>query len=136
MSDDDLKFITDDDDDDIDSAGTGHSAHLWFEFDHGWTDTLQMNTLLSIATVNQKRDAGGTDDNRNGDVHSDNDFRFLDLKQDWSWRLSDRHLPRWGFNVNRQDGDYDYALASSHRRSAASRPCPSTPPTARTWTCA
>ena len=48
MSDDDLKFVTDDDADDIDSAGTGHSAHLWFEFDHGWTDALQMNTLLSV----------------------------------------------------------------------------------------
>jgi hypothetical protein len=112
MSDDDLKFITDDDSDDIDSAGTGHSAHLWFEFDHGWTDALQMNTLVAIATVNQKRDANGTDDQRASILRSDNDFRFLDLKQDWSWQLGDRHLPRWGFNVNRQDGDYDYALVS------------------------
>jgi len=112
MSDDDLKFITEDDSDDIDSAGTGHSAHLWFEFDHGWTDALQMNTLVAIASVNQKRDADGTDDNRRGVMHSDNDFRFLDLKQDWSWRLGDYHLPRWGFNVNRQEGDYDYSLVS------------------------
>ena len=52
MSDDDLQFTTDGGDD-IDSAGTGRSAHLWFEFDHGWTDTLQMDTLLSISTVNQ-----------------------------------------------------------------------------------
>ena len=86
MSDDDLKFMTEDDGDDIDSAGTGHSAHLWLEFDHGWTDTLQMNTLLSVATVNQQRDASGTDDQRTGNVHSDNEFRFLDFKQDWSWR--------------------------------------------------
>ena len=113
MSDDDLKFTTDGDDDDIDSAGTGRSAHLWFEFDHGWSDSLQMDTLLSVATVNQKRDAGGTDDNRSGNVHNDNDFRFVDLKQDWYWQLGDRHLPRWGFNVNRQDGDYDYSLAST-----------------------
>ena len=112
MSDDDLKFMTDDDGDDIDSAGKGHSAHLWLEFDHAWTEALQMNTLVSVATVNQKRDAGGTDDQRIGNVHSDNDFRFLDLKQDWSWQLGDRHLPRWGFNVNRQEGDYDYALVS------------------------
>ena len=68
--------------------------------------------MLSIATVNQKRDASGTDEERVGDMHSDNDFRFLDLKQDWSWHLGDRHLPRWGFNVNRQDGDYDYALVA------------------------
>jgi len=112
MSDDDLKFITDDAGDDIDSAGKGNSAHLWLQFDHGWTEALQMNTLLSVATVNQKRDAGGTDDLRSGNVHSDNDFRFLDLKQDWSWILEGRHLPRWGFNVNRQQGDYDYAMES------------------------
>jgi hypothetical protein len=111
LSDDDLKFA-DDDGDNIDSAGTGRSAHLWFEFDHGWTDVLQMNTLVAIATVNQKRDASGADDQRSSTIRSDNDFRFLDLKQDWSWRLGDHHLPRWGFNVNRQDGDYDYALVS------------------------
>jgi len=112
MSDDDLKFITDDEGDDIDSAGTGRSAHLWFEFDHGWTDALQMNTLVAVATVNQKRDANGADDERFSILRSDNDFRFLDLKQDWSWALGDHHLPRWGFNVNRQEGDYDYALVS------------------------
>lgn len=112
MSDDDLKFVTEDDSDDIDSAGTGRSAHLWFELDHGWTDVLQMNTLVAIATVNQKRNANGTDDERSGIMRSDNDFRFLDLKQDWSLRLGDHHLPRWGFNVNRQEGDYDYAMAS------------------------
>jgi len=112
MSQDDLKFATDDAADDIDSAGKGHSAHLWLGFDHAWTDRLQMNTLVSVATVNQTRDASGTDDERFGDVRSDNDFSFLDLKQDWSWQLSDRHLPRWGFNVNRQEGDYDYALVS------------------------
>jgi outer membrane receptor protein involved in Fe transport len=112
MSEDDLKFITEDDLDDIDSAGKGHSTHAWFEFDHAWSDRLQMNTLVAIATVNQTRNANGTDDQRFGDVRSDNDFRFVDFKQEWSWHLSDRHLPRWGFNVNRQEGDYDYALVS------------------------
>ena len=118
MSDDDLRLVADDDADDVDSAGTGRSAHLWLEFDHAWTDALQMNTLLSVATVNQQRDSFGEDEHRVGTVYSDNDFRFLDLKQDWSWQVGDRHLPRWGFNVNRQEGDYDYALSGSHLRSA------------------
>ncbi len=59
MSDDDLRLIAEDDGDDVDSAGTGRSAHLWLEFDHAWTDALQMNTILSIATVNQQRDSIG-----------------------------------------------------------------------------
>ena len=113
MSDDDLKLVTSDDGDDVDSAGTGRSAHLWLGFDHAWTDALQMNTILSVATVNQQRDSLGEDEHRVGTVYSDNDFRFLDFKQDWSWQVGDRHLPRWGFNVNRQEGDYDYALLGS-----------------------
>jgi hypothetical protein len=111
MSDDDLKF-TDNDSEDIDSAGTGNSVHLWLALDHGWNERLKMKTLLAVATVSQKRDANGTDDERFGDVRSDNQFRFLDLKQDWSWQPNERHLPRFGFNLNRQQGDYDYALVS------------------------
>ena len=53
----------------------------------------------------------GTEDRRTGTVHSDNEFRFLDLRQDWSWALSDTQLPRWGFNIGQQRGDYDYALS-------------------------
>jgi hypothetical protein len=113
MSDDDLKFVTDDASDDIDSAGTGHSLHLWFELDHRFGEALQMDTLVAFATANQQRDAAGTDDARASRVHSDNEFRFFDLKQDWSWNFSERHLPRWGFNVNRQEGEYDYALVTS-----------------------
>jgi len=110
MSDDDLRLVTKEGADEADSAGKGSSGHLWITFEHSWTDELQMNTLLSAASVNQKRDSAGAEDHRTGTVYSDNDFRFLDLKQDWSWQLGDRHLPRWGFNLNRQDGDYDYAL--------------------------
>ena len=113
LSDDDLRLVTKDGADEADSAGKGRSGHLWITFEQAWTDELQMNTLLSAASVNQKRDSAGAEDHRTGTVYSDNEFRFFDLKQDWSWQLGDRHLPRWGFNVNRQDGDYDYALTGS-----------------------
>jgi len=110
FSDDDLRLVTSDETDDVDSAGTGRSLHAWVGFDHGWTDTLQMNTMLSYAMVNQQRDSTGEEEFRTGAVFADNDFRFFDLKQDWSWQLNDRQLPRWGFNVSRQEGDYDYSL--------------------------
>jgi hypothetical protein len=111
FSDDDLRLVATDDGDDVDSAGTGRSAHAWLGFDHGWSDTLQVNTVLSYAMVNLKRDSVGEEEFRSGAVFADNDFRFLDLKQDWSWQINDRQLPRWGFNVSRQEGDYDYALS-------------------------
>ena len=110
FSDDDLRLLVTDDNDDVDSAGTGRSAHAWFDFDHAWSDTLQMNTVLSYAMVNQQRDTFGDEENRSGTVFADNDFRFFDLKQDWSWQLNDRQLPRWGFIVSRQEGDYDYSI--------------------------
>jgi outer membrane cobalamin receptor len=112
LSDDDLRF-SNSNDEDIKSAGTGHSQHLWLTLDHAFDDTLRSSTLVSMATVNQTRDAGGKDDTRDGTVFSDNDFRFLDVRQDWSWSASDRQLVRGGFNFGEQHGDYDYALASS-----------------------
>jgi len=110
FSDDDLRLVTTGESDDVDSAGKGRSAHVWIGFDHGWSDSLQMNTVLSFSSVNQQRDTFGEEDLRTGTVFADNDFRFIDLKQDWSWQINDRQLPRWGFNVSRQEGDYDYAL--------------------------
>jgi len=111
FSDDDLRLIATDDTDDVDSAGTGRSAHAWLGFDHAWSDALRMNTMLSYSLVNQQRDSTGIEELRSGTVFADNDFTFLDLKQDWSWQINDRQLPRWGFIVSRQEGDYDYALA-------------------------
>ncbi|HTU65691.1 MAG TPA: TonB-dependent receptor [Steroidobacteraceae bacterium] len=112
LSDDDLKFITEDDADDIDSAGKGHSVHAWLTLDHDFTDALRSTTLLSVATVEQSRDAAGSEDRRTGAVFSDDEFRFYDLKQDWSWAVGDSQLPRWGFDVGKQTGDYDYSLFS------------------------
>jgi hypothetical protein len=112
LSDDDLKF-SNSDDEDINSAGTGHSQHLWLTLDHAFSDTLRSSTLMSVATVNQTRDAGGQDDERSGTVFSDNDFRFLDLRQNWSWSVNDAQLVRAGFNLGEQTGDYDYALQST-----------------------
>lgn len=113
LSDDDLKFYTDDDNDNIDSAGKGHSMHLWLTLDHEFSDALRSRTLFAAASVRQTRDAVGTEDRRAGTVHSDNDFRFLDLRQDWSWELSETQMPRWGFNFGDHRGEYDYSLFSS-----------------------
>jgi outer membrane receptor for ferrienterochelin and colicin len=112
MSDDDLKF-SNSDDEDIKSAGTGHSQHLWMTLDHDFSDTLRSTTLVSLATVNQTRNAEGDDDDRTGAVLSDNDFRFLDLREDLSWSINDTQLARFGFNLGDHQGDYDYALQSS-----------------------
>jgi hypothetical protein len=83
---------------------------LWLTLDHAWSDGVNTRTMLSASSMNQTRATRGVDEKRFGDVRSDNDFRFYDLRQDWSWALNDRHLPRFGFSVGRQEGSYDYAL--------------------------
>jgi len=112
LSDDDLKFNSRGDED-IDSAGTGNSQHLWFTLDHDFSESLHSSTVVSMALVNQTRDAGGEDDDRNAEVFSNNDFRYLDLRQDWSWSLTDAQLVRMGFNVGDHSGSYDYRLRAT-----------------------
>lgn len=112
LSDDDLRFSSLDDED-IQSAGKGHSQHLWFTLEHAFSDTLRSETLLSMTTAEQTRDAGGTDDHRESAVHSDEEFRYFDVRQDWSWTLGDTQLPRWGINFGQQHADYDYAMSST-----------------------
>ncbi|MEO8064191.1 MAG: TonB-dependent receptor [Pseudomonadota bacterium] len=113
MSEDDLTFRISDATHVVDSSGKSYSTHLWATLDHDWSDSLHMNSMVSLAQMNQARDSFGSDEHRDSTVRSDNDFSFLDLRQDWSWALSERNLPRWGFNVARQRGDYDYALDST-----------------------
>jgi len=112
VSDDDLVYYIKDEDDDTDSTGGGESKHLWLTLDHAFPGAVDSRTLLAAATVRQRRDAVGVDEQRSGDMHSDKDFTFLDLRQDWTWKLSDTQLARWGITYGEQQGDYDYSLVS------------------------
>ena len=112
VSDDDLVYAQHDDNDDTVSTGGGQSRHLWLTLDHALSDAVDSRTLLSAATVRQWRDATGFDEQRSGDMHGDNDFTFLDLRQDWTWKLGETQLARWGLSYGEQRGDYDYSLVS------------------------
>lgn len=111
-SDDDLVYYIKDEDDDTDSTGGGESRHLWLTLDHQFSATVDSRTLLSAAAVRQRRDATGYDEQRSGDMHSDEEFSFLDLRQDWSWKPGETQLARWGVSYGEQHGDYDYSLVT------------------------
>jgi hypothetical protein len=113
VSEDDLRFRISDDFEATDSSGKARSTHVWAVIDHDWSDSFHMKTLVSAAQMNQTRASSGNDEHRDSSVRSNNDFSFFDLRQDWSWTLGERNLPRWGLNVSRQRGDYDYALDST-----------------------
>jgi outer membrane cobalamin receptor len=110
FSDDNLKYINEDKTESVDSAGRGHSLHAWVTLDRGWSENLDMHTILAAATLNVSRSAEGSDDKRSGRVFENNKFQFLDFRQDWSWKNSQTFSPRWGFNFNQQRANYDYAI--------------------------
>jgi hypothetical protein len=115
VSDDDLILVTSDDDDNeaADSAGWGQSAHLWLTLDHDWSDELRMRTMLAAARARHHRDSEGQDDKRYGYVYSDNEFDYLDFKQDWTLRLADRHLVGFGARFMSETADYDYTISGA-----------------------
>jgi outer membrane cobalamin receptor len=106
---DDLKLVTQRQDD-VDSAGKGNAGHAWLTLDHDFSDALRVSTTVSTSRVLHTRDSSGEDDERYGDVDADFRFTFVDLRQDWSWTLSDRNLLRFGANAGWAKADYHYLL--------------------------
>jgi outer membrane cobalamin receptor len=102
---DELRLVTSDDADDLDSAGEGSGAHVWVTLDHAFGDALRSVTTLSSARVTT-----GEDEERRGDVQSDFEFEFVDLRQETSWTLNTDNLLRFGANAGRATADYFYRL--------------------------
>jgi hypothetical protein len=109
---DDLQLVSSDDDE-IDSDGDGRAGHLWLTLEHGFSDALQSRTLLLTSEVRQRRDAFGVDEQRSGDVRADFQFKYTDLRSDWSWRFREGQLLKFGFIAGSSDADYDYALVGA-----------------------
>jgi hypothetical protein len=109
LGDDDLRLLSLDEDE-VDSAGTGRSAHVWATLDHRFSDLLEAKTVLSTATVRQRRDSEGEDEQRRGEVDADFRFRFSDLRSDWTWRFTERHMLLFGAAAGHTTADYDYTL--------------------------
>ena len=116
---DNLKLVSDDENQ-IDSAGDGSAAHGWLSLNQNFA-RLQSSTVLATSTVRQNRDAQGADEQRTGDVHADFAFRFLDLRSDWSWTLSDSQVLRFGANLGSAQAEYDYTLIATLRQSRGAR---------------
>ncbi len=82
----------------------------WLKLDSRWSDALSSRTLLYSTSFSSER-TGIVDDS--GSLEgSASDARALDglgLRQDWTWRVSQRQLLTFGAEAERLDAHYDYA---------------------------
>jgi hypothetical protein len=111
VGEDDLKLISHDDDE-IDSAGDGRAGHFWVTLQQS-LGALDSKTVLATSSVRHTRAAQGEDEQRTGDVDADFRFRYLDLRSDWTWNLTERQLLLFGFNAGRAHADYEYRLTGT-----------------------
>jgi hypothetical protein len=107
---DELRLVTSNEEDDVDSVGEGDSGHAWFALDHTFADALRSVTTASVSRIANTRDSYGSDEERRGEVRADFEFAFADLRQDWSWTIDPANLLRFGANAGRSTADYDYWL--------------------------
>jgi hypothetical protein len=117
LGEDDLRLVSRENDD-IDSAGQGRAGHAWLTLDHRFGDRLQSSTLASVSSVRQWRKASGSEEYRANAVDADFRFRFLDLRSDWTWSLSDAQMLLFGADAGRSQADYAYSLSGDRMSSA------------------
>jgi outer membrane receptor protein involved in Fe transport len=106
---DDLGFLTVDPLDREQVKARYQSHQLWFNLHTDWSEKLYTRTVLFGGRITRERD-GGVEDVDDGilTVADDRDFEFAGLRQDWIYELSDRHVVKLGFKLERQKADYDY----------------------------
>jgi outer membrane receptor protein involved in Fe transport len=99
------------------------NAQFWLELANDWNEELSTSTVLSVVDFRNLRD-GFMDDEEKvvADVRDARDVRQLGVRQDWSWRASDRHLVQWGLQVVISAASYDYAASARYFRLPALYP--------------
>ena len=89
-------------------AGASYSNHVgWLRWDADWTEALSSRTILAASDIEDRRDgvvelpgivSGTLDDEQN--LHA------FEIRQDWTWVLSDRWMWRFGANLKHLDAHY------------------------------
>ena len=107
------------DDGDVDVTGYGNS-YLWFNLkSYPWTRLAAQSTVsLGVITTNRLGTAYQDDAGRFPDFTVDDNRRFytLGLHQDWNYERSDRHFLKWGVDLQRLQGSYEYATTDDWYR--------------------
>ena len=86
------------------------NTQVWLRLDSQWTDELQSTTLLSVASLRNRRVASTEDvEDYVSLVNDERRIREFTFRQDWSWDADDRHRILWGLQFQRGEAEFDYS---------------------------
>jgi outer membrane cobalamin receptor len=110
---DDLGFLSQDEEEVEQVEASYRSYHAWLNLRTDWNERLYSQTVVANGRIRRARH-GGFDDIEEGSlaIEDHRRFDFTAFKQDWSLELDQRHLLKWGFDIERQAAEYRYSSTS------------------------
>lgn len=89
-------------------AGASYRNQVgWLRWDADWNEDLSSRTILAASDVEDRRN--GTLDLPgivSGTLDDDQNLHVVEIRQDWTWVLSDRWMWRFGANLKHLEADY------------------------------
>ena len=102
-----VDFRDEDDDEALDLRES--AGYFWLTLDTSWSSGLYSRALLAHGRT--QRDRRGLDDDFGfvGIVDGDDrEFEATSFKQDGGWDFEERHLLKWGIEIQDVDAEYDF----------------------------
>ncbi|MFQ5632587.1 MAG: TonB-dependent receptor plug domain-containing protein, partial [bacterium] len=86
------------------------NTYGWLKWDAQFSSSLLAQTVLSAGRVGKDRSLEGFNTDYTLDFRSSEErgFRFYGLKQDYSFKISNSYLLKWGFDARHLSVDYNF----------------------------
>jgi outer membrane receptor protein involved in Fe transport len=107
-----------DSEDDGDFAQTRYgNAYAWLNLKSIFSPKIYAQSVLAYGHVDQNRRGSILDDGEIlATVRDERDLNIFNFKQDWSLALADRHLLKWGLQLDHFTSHYDYFNRERYER--------------------
>jgi hypothetical protein len=91
------------------------NIQFWAQLHNQWNDDLLSNTSVSLSNYSNTR-VGNINDLEKyiSNVSDNRKFHEYQLRQDWEWGYSDKHIMQWGFELGYANADYYYFSDTSY----------------------
>ena len=111
-----VEIILESDPDELERAvSETENAQVWLQVDNEWSDSLSSKTVFSATWFDNLR-RGSLDDEEKlvASVFDDRQVSQVGLRQDFSYRRSDRHVIQWGLQIRQGQADYQYRNSAEY----------------------